>query len=333
MDNKIDFVVLWVDGKDPKWVKEKLKYLPDNDESPENEIARFRDWENMKYWFRAVEKFAPWVNKIHFVTWGHVPSFLDVNNPKINIVKHDTIIEKKYLPTFNSCAIEVNINKIPGLQEKFVYFNDDTFLLRKVRKEDFFVNGLPCIEGLEEAISPIGDSSAFTHSLINNIDIINRNFNKHEQHRKYFNKFFNIKYGIQNIRNISLLIWKRYTGFKNSHLPTPFLKSTWDEVWEKEKKVLDETTSHKLRSYYDVNQYLFRQWQTASGQFHPQLAQGKGFEISDENIDKIQGTIEKQKYKMICLNDGNNISDFDELKSKIIRSFDKVLPEKSAYEK
>ena len=27
--------------------------------------------DNLKYWFRGVEKFAPWVNKIYFITYGH----------------------------------------------------------------------------------------------------------------------------------------------------------------------------------------------------------------------------------------------------------------------
>lgn len=35
---------------------------------------RYRDWDNLQYWFRGVEKFAPWVRKIHFVTWGHLRS-------------------------------------------------------------------------------------------------------------------------------------------------------------------------------------------------------------------------------------------------------------------
>ncbi|MBQ6357217.1 MAG: capsule biosynthesis protein CapK, partial [Solobacterium sp.] len=38
---------------------------------------RFKDWGLFKYWFRGVEKFAPWVNKIYFITWGHVPTWLD----------------------------------------------------------------------------------------------------------------------------------------------------------------------------------------------------------------------------------------------------------------
>ena len=49
-----------------------------------NGVNRYRDWNNLRYWFRGVEKFAPWVRKIHFVTWGHIPDWLDTTNPKIN---------------------------------------------------------------------------------------------------------------------------------------------------------------------------------------------------------------------------------------------------------
>ena len=71
----IDFVVLWVDGNDPEWRAEKAKYQGAvTDDS--NSVNRFRDWGLMPYWFRAVEKFTPWVHKIHFVTCGHVPEFL-----------------------------------------------------------------------------------------------------------------------------------------------------------------------------------------------------------------------------------------------------------------
>ncbi|MFQ9621995.1 MAG: hypothetical protein ACLR17_06705 [Enterobacteriaceae bacterium] len=68
-----------------------------------------------KYWFRAVENYAPWVRKVHLVTCGQVPSWLDKSYHKINLVRHSDIIDKEYLPTFNSRAIEVNIHKIKGL--------------------------------------------------------------------------------------------------------------------------------------------------------------------------------------------------------------------------
>ena len=70
----IDFVVLWVDGNDPEWRAEKAKYQGAvTDDS--NSVNRFRDWGLMPYWFRAVEKFTPWVHKIHFVTCGRIPEF------------------------------------------------------------------------------------------------------------------------------------------------------------------------------------------------------------------------------------------------------------------
>lgn len=81
----IDFVITWVDGGDAAWQAEKNRYgkemypagasalrRAENDDSDE----RYRDWDNLKYWFRGVEKYAPWVRKIHFVTWGHLPEWL-----------------------------------------------------------------------------------------------------------------------------------------------------------------------------------------------------------------------------------------------------------------
>ena len=65
MQEAIDFVITWVDGEDPIWQEEKAKY---SDVGSDKRKSRFRDWDQLRFWFRAVEKFAPWVNKIHFVT-------------------------------------------------------------------------------------------------------------------------------------------------------------------------------------------------------------------------------------------------------------------------
>ena len=66
--NKIDFVMIWVDNNDPEWQKSYNQYKPNNNKKEDASIVRYRDWDNLKYWFRGVEKFAPWVNKIHFIT-------------------------------------------------------------------------------------------------------------------------------------------------------------------------------------------------------------------------------------------------------------------------
>ena len=60
--NPIDFVIIWVDGNDKQWQAEKAKYDGKTVTNANSEV-RFRDWDNLQYWFRGVEKFAPWVIK------------------------------------------------------------------------------------------------------------------------------------------------------------------------------------------------------------------------------------------------------------------------------
>ena len=57
MKNEIDFVQLWVDGSDKEWLLEKNKYQPGLD--VDASVKRYRSWDNLQYWFRGVEKFAP----------------------------------------------------------------------------------------------------------------------------------------------------------------------------------------------------------------------------------------------------------------------------------
>ena len=142
-DYPIDFVVTWVDGSDEDWIAQKNKYLVKNTASVDVRKRRYRDWNIFMYWFRGVEKYAPWVNHVYLVTSGHYPKWLDLTNPKLSLITHDVIFDEKYLPTFNNCAIELLMHKIPGLSEHFVYFNDDLFLTAPTEPSDFFKNGMP----------------------------------------------------------------------------------------------------------------------------------------------------------------------------------------------
>lgn len=108
--NEIDFVILWVDGNDPAWREEFVRTRQaENDDASE---IRYRDWRNLHYWFRSAERFAPWVRKVHFITWGHLPAWLRRDHPKLHIVNHRDFIPAEYLPTFNSNTIELNIHQI-----------------------------------------------------------------------------------------------------------------------------------------------------------------------------------------------------------------------------
>ena len=231
---KIDFVIAWVDGGDPEWLKEKAKYDDTVDITQDAIDARYRDWDNLQYWFRAVEKYAPWVNKIHFLTWGHIPEWLDTSNPKLHIVNHKDYIPAEYLPTFNSHTIELNMHRIPGLSEQFVYFNDDMFLTNYVKETDFFVNGLPCDTFALDAIYFEKNSAGAYNG--NDMEIINKHFKKDEMQTKFFwSKWFKLRYGFKNLyRTFVLSKWHWFPGFHYDHLPSSFLKSTLEEVWDKE---------------------------------------------------------------------------------------------------
>ena len=163
MNEKIDFVITWVDGSDKKWLEEKRKY--DNSIDVDDSINRYRDWDNLKYWFRGVEKFAPWVNKIYFITYGHLPKFLNTSHEKLVIVNHEDFIDKKNLPLFNSNAIEFNLKNINDLSENFVLFSDDVFILDKVKTTDFFKNDLPCDEYGESCIMIGPEDNVFPYTL------------------------------------------------------------------------------------------------------------------------------------------------------------------------
>lgn len=346
----IDFVIPWVDGSDPEWQKEFNKYTPKN--KILNTSSRFKDWDNLQYIFRAFEEFTPWVNKIFFITYGHLPSWLNGNHPKLVIVKHSDYIPAEHLPTFSSHPIEINLHRIEELSEQFVYFNDDFFLLKRLCSNEFFKNGLP----VDIAMLDTMHDGLIGHIILNNIDLINKNFNRHVNPKlskanvilNNFFKWFHPNYGLMSLQTLFLLRWKGHTGFLSNHHPQPYLKSVLKEVWKKEQERLWKTSASKFRDNQDVNQYLFRYWQLVTGKFTP--SKYKDFARKRKHVEirtlgdafNVAKDIESQKYKMYCINDATakgrytkeDMSDEDFLKSKtaIQKALSKILPKKSTFE-
>jgi len=331
MTLKIDFVIPWVDGADPEWQKEKQKY--DKKMNVDNRSIRYRDLDNLVYWFRGVETFAPWVNKIHFITWGHVPSWLNTNHPKINIVRHEDYIPEEYLPTFSTRPIELNLHRIKGLSDHFVYFNDDMFIIKPVKKNDFFKQGLPRDTGV---LVPM--MSLFRNSTMPNVatvmEVINTTYSKQEMFKKDLFKWINPLYGKFLIRTLTMLPYKQFSGFLNLHIPNSYLKNTFEEIWKDEHDILDTTCKNKFRTAKDVNQQLPKYKQLVEGNFKPRSPFiGKTFNFTNKN-DDIVHCIKKQKYKMICINDNGSekVNEFEKEKQVIRNAFDLILHQKSSFE-
>lgn len=327
----IDFVMIWVDGNDPEWRSEKAKY-DGKAVTASNSEVRYRDWDNLQYWFRGVEKFAPWVNKIHFVTWGHIPPWLDTTNPKINIVKHSDYIPKEYLPTFSSHTIELNLHRIEGLAEQFVYFNDDIFLTAPVKPEDFFKNGKPCDTVAQDCIFFGKDSAGHYNGA--DVTVINSHFNKRVAIKKNLGIWFNPKNSFRNlVRTTLLLPWPWFPGFYYQHLASSFLKSNFVEVWEREYDTLHTTCQHKFRKNTDVNQWVIKFWQMAKGEITVRSDKfGYCYHVKETNFERLCKDIKAGSRRMLCINDTSNTHDFETKKQRVIEAFNILLPEKSSYE-
>lgn len=327
-EEKIDFVMIWVDGSDPAWQSEYLKY---KDETGDQRVMRFRDTDTLQYWFRGVEKFAPWVNKIYFVTCGHYPEWLNMNHSKLKFVRHSEYMPEKYLPTFSSHAIELNLHRIGELSDKFVYFNDDMFLVKPVEPTDFFKDGLPCDAAVMNCFSPIKRPMFLVP--ISNACLINNHFKKKDVLKKNWKKYYSLKYGKHIIKNFQYIPGKYFPGFKWYHMPTSFLKASFCEVWDAEYDLLDLVCSHRFRVLTDVNQWVIQDWQRCKGNFSPRSNKvGQYCLIDSEKVlNEAADMICHSDYKMLCLND-EGMKDFELLKSELKKSFEQLLPEKSSFE-
>lgn len=326
--HKIDFVIPWVDGSDPDWLKEKNAFSPEP--SCDDREIRYRDWGMLKFWFRAVEENAPWVNKIFFITWGHVPDWLNTDHEKIRIVRHKDYIPAEYLPTFSSHVIELNLHRIPDLSEHFVYFNDDVFLLDKVAPKDFFVGGLPCDWLIENPITPL--FGGFSPVLCEMGCVINKHFSKKDLRKLGWKKLFNPVYKTLVFRTLAMMQFSNIMGFYNSHITQPHLKSTFEEVWEEEYDELNKTCLNRFRGLNDVNQYICRYWNLCKGNFHPVYPLGRNIKMS-KNMDFVTDVIRKRKYKVVTINDEDGIEDLEVRQEKVYCALEKRYPCKCSFER
>jgi hypothetical protein len=327
MNQNIDFVITWVDSNNLNWLKNFNKFS--SIENTKDYNSQFRNWELLKYWFRGVEKFAPWVNKIFFITDGSMPEWLTSNSNNLVIIKHSDFIPDEFLPTFNIGNIEMFLHKIPGLSEQFVYFNDDFYLINHVKKSRFFINNLPC------DISAFNVYNGLANSISNIlvIGMINRTHNKKQILKSNFFKFVSFHNTIHLLRTLILSFWPNFTGFYDHHLPQAFLKSTFENVWLKYNLEINESLKYRFRNKISLTQSLFRYLQLVTSKFNCRNILNKTIFISlnNKNYKEAIKIIEKKSKCIIVLNDTEDI-DFENIKTELKDSFSKVFPYKSKYE-
>ena len=183
----IDAVYTWVNGSDPEFRRQLWETLVQLGRRPSKDsIAayRFADNEELRFSLRSLQQNAPWVRHVYLVTNGQVPSWLDLDNPRITLVTHEEIFPDKFhLPTFSSPAIESHLHRIPGLSRRFLYLNDDVLIGQPVWPEDFISwDGVRTVYLDGGAMTGDTPDNPFYASLANTDRMLTRRYGAAERH-------------------------------------------------------------------------------------------------------------------------------------------------------
>ena len=293
----MDVVITYVDGNDPVWKRDYEKYT----DVPVMQ-KRFRDWGTLRYLLRGIETKMPFVRNVYLVVShpSQVPQWADTS--RLNIVFHEDIIPREYLPTFNCNPIEMHLHRIEGLDEEFLYFNDDMFPVGDCRKEDFFRDGRPVI-------------GYYTHLFTGGMyKKICRNSDRAARKALGMNSscFFT----------------------RPQHICSPMLKSECEDVYEKVKEEVLNTTAARVRTERDLNQYLFLDYMNYKGLVVHEKISNRHFSVGIASADGLKEFLLNPSSSLVCINDVHLSEDRYELLRKAVHeAFETAFPHKSKFEK
>jgi len=251
----ISIVYTWVDGNDVDFLDIKSKYNGGN----RSYNSRDRSADELRYSIRSLTKYLPWhKGHIYIVTNDQTPKWLNTTNPRVTVVSHREIFPEHVFPTYDSTTIELFLDKIPGVTERFIYFNDDIFLNNYIHPAFFFTT---------KGFYPKIYKDKIHENKKENVDRIIRLNNIHEmfQASKYFTneiikEYFDENYEYRNLCHTGHVFYR--------DLMEPFRR-----LFKEELKVV---LSDKFRSPYKLHAiYLYQtflQYATRHEDFPNKLA-------------------------------------------------------------
>ena len=293
----MDIVITYVDGNDPVWKTDYEKYT----NVPVME-KRFRDWGTLKYLLRGIENRMPFIRNIYLVVShnSQVPDWAD--RDQLKIVLHSDIIPKEFLPTFNCNPIEMHLHRIEGLDEEYLYFNDDMFPVGDCRPEDFFRDGKPVIGYYRHFFA-----SGMYKKICRNSDRLAR-------------------------KALGLMPSCFFT--RPQHICSPMLKSQCEELYAKVEEEIRKTSATRTRTEDNLNQYLFLDYMNYKGQVLHHKISNKHFSVAVASPESLAAFLRKPTKNLVCINDVHlSESRYESLRGAIIDAFEAVFPSKSKYEK
>lgn len=297
-----DFVFPYVNPLDLEWQSLYRMYYRSQDA---NFISspRFRENILLKYVFRSIDKYMPWVDRVVLILFSdkQILPWMNLNN--IKIVKHIEFIPIKYIPVFNSTTIEMFLPKIKGLNDNIIYSNDDLILLQNTTKEDFFTKDNK--PKLFYTIRSIDAESLFQISVKNTFNMVrdeNHNFVKNDQY------------------------------IRPSHLLHPMNKKILNEVWDKYHFSMEKHITRFRNNYVNINQYIYCDYAILKNEATLSDNNGSYINVVNNNdLLKIESLFNNPNDKLsLCINDTETTN--QDIIKQLSSILEKKFPEKSKYE-
>ncbi len=168
-DERIDVVYLWRDPGDALWLEKRQTFLEGLDAGERGECNRpdlrwleprgGRRLGTLRWSLRSLTRFFPESARIHIVADSARPAWMVDGHERLAWIDSRNLVEEPCpYPSYSSQAIESFLYLIPGLGERFVYFNDDFFLGRPVGAGDFFWGSRIKVQ-IGRGLSPKGEPS------------------------------------------------------------------------------------------------------------------------------------------------------------------------------
>ena len=292
----MDIVITYVNGNDPVWQKDYEKFT----KVPVME-KRFRDWGTLQYLLRGIEKHMPFIRKVFLVVShrSQIPEWVDESN--LDVVLHEDFVPEEYLPTFNCNTLEMNLHRIKGLDEQYLYFNDDLFPVRDCKPGDFYRDG---------------------KSLIG--------FTKHYWGTGMFK---------QICRNSDALARKALgmpasrSFIRPQHICAPMLKSECEKMCSIVAEDIAASYT-RTREGRNCNQYMFTDYLFYQGKALSEKISSKHLSVAVSSASRIRKAIEAPSRNLICINDVRlSEKRYEKLRNTVIDAFEKKFPQKSRFEK
>ena len=295
--------------------------------------GRFESHDELKYSLRSVEKNVPWINHIYIVTDNQIPSWLNLENPKVSIIDHKEILPQECLPLFNSTAIEFGIANIPNLSEHFLYANDDILFGALHGKEFYFTP-----EG-----KPIHRVVINTEKKLKKYHIPPLLYWLFMRFRKSYRTKNYEKILLRGIDTVLFRTGKLYL-FYPGHGIDPYCKSLLQKYNDLPcmQNPIKRTLATRFRNRYNVHRSIYPMWGWALNEMVKEEIDSLSFPGSNDfcrdNIDlayisdvKLFEKEFKGIAKQLCVNDSEfSTADFG---NNVKALLEKLFPQKSQFEK